>query len=136
MKSHRNERGITLVELLAVIAISSIVILLIITLHIYVQKQFHSQSEDAFHLTDVTIVAKEITKEIRKSDVISDTSPRHWIEFSNDTTYELVGDVLHKDDIQYIFDVDEFIIIEDAGTISLMIKSKTGQKVETTLTIR
>lgn len=62
-----NERGLTLLELLAVMAISSVIILLILNVHVFGQKQYKEQSTKVEQLYDVTYVAKVITKEIRKS---------------------------------------------------------------------
>src|SRR5690625_1050715 len=100
MKFPRNEKGLTLVELLAVFVISAIVILFIIGVHLFVQQQFKSQTDDALHLTDITIVAKEITKEIRSTPISEANGPK--IAFENDKTYEIVGDIIYKNDAPYM----------------------------------
>lgn len=134
MKLLRNEKGITLAETLAVIAISAIIVLLIVSVHIYVQKQYFSQSDDALHLTDVTIAAKEITRDIRSYDVKEVTANK--IEFTNDIKYELIGDVLQKNDADYLYNIEEFKVEKNGSKIKLEIRSATGQEIKTELFIR
>ena len=134
MKRLHNEKGLTLAELLAVIAISGIIIVFIMSIHIFVQKQYKSQSIDARHLTDVTIAAKAITTEIRTKEVT--TVEQSKIVFENGPTYELVNNVLKKDDADYIYEIAEFILDEENDKISLRIVSTTGQQIETEIMIR
>lgn len=139
---HRNEKGITLVELLAVFVISGIVVMLIIGVHIFTQKQFQTQTEDAQRLTDVTIAMKEITKDIRSRDVQfmeSSDIPYQELNFADGKTYKLENDVLLKDNHPYIYYVKEFDIEfskDSADDISIYIESITGQQIETTLVVR
>src|SRR5690625_3317804 len=134
MKLLRNEKGITLVELLAVFVISGIVILLMIGVHMYSQKQFKSQTEDALHLTDVTIGAKEITKAIRSTSVVDANGTK--IEFADGNTYELQNDRIYKNGSPYMYEIAQFVVIKNEDEIYLKIKSETGQEIETTLFIR
>ncbi|MDN7227020.1 prepilin-type N-terminal cleavage/methylation domain-containing protein [Planococcus sp. N064] len=69
-KQLRNEKGITLVELLAVLVIGGIVMVLIMGIFSNGQKQYSSQTAKAEQLNDVRYVAKVITKEIRKADKV------------------------------------------------------------------
>lgn len=66
----KNEKGITLVELLAVLAIGGIVMVLIMNIFSNGQNQYSSQTAKAEQLNDVRYAAKVITKEIRKSDKV------------------------------------------------------------------
>src|SRR5699024_9314691 len=143
MKFLRKEDGITLVETLAVFAISALIIILIIGVHVFVQKQFTTQSEDALHLTDITIAAKEITKKLRTDEIKKITEKS--IEFNDGTVYEKVNDVLQKNGSEYIYNVKEFNIAEKEDIfanesktankiIILSIESITNQKIETEIT--
>lgn len=67
----KNERGLTLIEVLAATAIGIIFILLIGNALLFGLKQYKNQSIKAQELTDVTFVAKVITKEIRKATIVS-----------------------------------------------------------------
>ena len=66
----RNERGLTLIEVLAATVIGTMLILLIGNALLFGLKQYKNQSTKAQELTDVTFVAKVITKEIRKATEI------------------------------------------------------------------
>lgn len=64
----KNEKGVTLVELLAVMVIGGIVMVLIMSIFSNGQKQYSSQTAKAEQLNDVRYAAKVITKEIRKAE--------------------------------------------------------------------
>lgn|SRR5699024_4318674 len=134
LKIPRNEKGITLVELLAVFVISGIIILLIISIQIYTQKQFQNQSEQALKLTDITIAMKEITKDIRSQDIKSWDATK--IEFSDGKYYELTGDTLSKNGSPYIYDIEVFRIEINDDEVVIEIESKSGQQIETQLMMR
>lgn len=131
---YRNEKGITLAELLAVFAISGIVVLLIIGVHIYSQKQFKSQTDDALHLTDITIVAKEITKDIRSNEIHEVVGNK--LTFVDGKSYELVGEILYKNGAPYMYDIDIFEVSLNGNKFLLKIKSLTEQEIETMLIVR
>ena len=65
-----NERGLTLVELLAVLVIGAIILLLINNVHMFGQNQYNKQSKQAEQIYNVTYAAKVITNEIRKAEKI------------------------------------------------------------------
>jgi len=136
LKIPRNEKGITLVELLAVFVISGIVVLLIIGIHIYTQKQFQTQSDQALKLTDVTIAMKEITKDIRSKDIDYWDEDDQKLKFEDEKYYQLIDETLFKNGSPYIYDIEVFHveIVEDEVTIE--IESESGQQLETTLVVR
>ena len=70
-KQLRNERGLTLIEVLAATVIGTMLILLIGNALLFGLKQYKNQTIKAQELTDVTIVAKVITKDIRKATEVN-----------------------------------------------------------------
>lgn len=130
----RNEKGMTLVELLAVFVISGMVVLLIIAIYLYVQNQFQQQSEQSHQLTDVTIAMKEITKDIRSREILEWDEAR--LTFTDGKTYELHQDVLFRNDAPYIYKVDRFVIEMIEDELSIEIISLNGQEISTTLIVR
>lgn len=71
MKKHvRNEKGITLVEILAVLVIGGIVMALIISISSNGGNQYNSQTINSEELNDVRYAAKVVTKEIRLAERI------------------------------------------------------------------
>jgi prepilin-type N-terminal cleavage/methylation domain-containing protein len=69
MQVHNNERGITLVELLAVLAILSIILLLVGSAHIFGQRQYFEQNETIDHQGDVRLIMSQLTTDVRKVTV-------------------------------------------------------------------
>jgi len=71
----RNERGITLVELLGALALMSIILLLIGSVHLFGQRQFRDQSADINSQEQVRYVMSQITSDIRAVtiDQVDDT---------------------------------------------------------------
>ncbi len=65
----KDERGITLVELLAVLAILSIILLLVGSAHIFGQRQYFEQSETIDHQGDVRLIMSQLTTDVRKVTV-------------------------------------------------------------------
>ena len=70
-KKLSNERGLTLIEVLAATVIGTMLILLIGNALLFGLKQYKNQSIKAQELTDVTFVAKVITKDIRKATEVT-----------------------------------------------------------------
>lgn len=136
MERFRNESGVTLVEILAVLTIASFIMTLIMGIHIFIQKQYNSQSKDAKQLTDVTIVAKVITQDIRKYDVEEATGRK--IVFKDGPTYELIEDknVITRDGSDYVYEVETFNVKKTGEKIMLQIVSKSGKEIATEIFIR
>lgn len=78
--------------MLAALVIGTIFILLIGNALLFGLKQYKSQSTKAQELTDVTFIAKVITKEIRKSTEISVNEQEHSITLT-----------IYDNPIEYIF---------------------------------
>lgn len=140
MKYLRNEKGISLVELLAVFVISGIVIMMIINIQIYTQKQFISQSEQAHNLTDITIAMKVITKDFRTHDIIEfEADEVTVLEFKDGNKYEFKEGSLYRNDAAYIYDVAEFYVRKDDkldGLYTIYIENMNGKHLETEIAVR
>lgn len=66
-----NDRGFTLVELLAVLALMSVIIVLISSVHIFGQKQYINQSDQINHQSDTRYIINQIAKEVRNAKTLS-----------------------------------------------------------------
>lgn len=100
-----NERGVTLLEVILVLAIISMVLVLIINVQIFGQKQFVSQQQQINHQDNVRLAAKLITKEIRKENavLVQDSS----LVIGTDV-YSLKGTNIERNGIPIINDISEF----------------------------
>lgn len=139
MKKFHNESGITLAELLATLAIASIVLILTISLFVAFNKQYSKQSDEIRDLTNVSTAVQAITKNIRSAlevevnsdkDAITITLPEETI------TYALVNDTIEKNNHVYLNNVHSFDVENDGDTITLEIHGSANQKVKTTIVLR
>lgn len=62
----QSEAGITLVELLAALAIMSLVFLLVGAIHIFGQQQFRSQTKSAYQANDLSYALTAMTSDLRR----------------------------------------------------------------------
>ncbi|KAA0965336.1 prepilin-type N-terminal cleavage/methylation domain-containing protein [Sporosarcina sp. ANT_H38] len=137
-----NEKGLTLVEILAVLIIGSIIMLLISNVHLFGQKQYKSQSEKSRHLYDVTYAAKVITKEIRKVDesgIANVDSKRDHIKLTSVIEYKYNSankSIENKDGTILVKDIENFVAERLDNQVDLEIISKTGEKVKTKIVLR
>ncbi|SHN08365.1 PilW family protein [Gracilibacillus kekensis] len=65
----KSEKGITLIELLGVLAILSLVIMLISSAHLFGQKQYMQQKDEINHKQEVQLLMSHLTKDIRIASV-------------------------------------------------------------------
>lgn len=135
----KGEKGLSLVELLAVLAIGSILILLISTIHIFVQNQYNNQSAGVKQLTDITIAVKAITKDIRSADQIEiseDFSEITLIIDGDPTSYLFEKDTLKKDGHPYIYELEKFEVQQEDSKISLTLENQSGKEIKTEIVMR
>lgn len=137
MKQLRNENGVTLAELLAALAIGSLIAIFVMSIHVLVQKQYSSQKADAQQLTDITIAVKEITRDVRMYEIGSVVT-NEKIEFidGNKYEYDAENNVLQKNDVNYIYEIKRFKIERNGDKILLEIESTAAQKINTEIIIR
>ncbi len=135
----KSEDGLSLVELLAVLAIGSIIILFISTIHIFIQNQYNSQSTEVKGLTDITIAMRAITKDIRSANEveISEDFKQLIITIEGEaTTYHFENNMLKKNGVPYIYDLEDFETIYNDSKIKLKLISLSGKKAETEIVMR
>lgn len=65
MQTNQNQRGFTLVELLAAITLASLVIVLLGSIHLFAQKQYQVQTESVNHQKEVRLAMTSITQQLR-----------------------------------------------------------------------
>jgi len=140
MKHLRSESGITLAELLATLAIGSIIIILIMGVFLTFNKQYSKQTGEIRDLTNISTGLQAITKNIRSAteveiygnnDSVKITQPNRTI------TYELVNGNIEKDNVIFLRHIKNFYVEEiEEGKITLEIKASDKQKVKTTIVLR
>jgi prepilin-type N-terminal cleavage/methylation domain-containing protein len=121
-----NQKGITLVELLAVLALICTVMLLINNVHFFGQKQFSSQSKQVQHESNVRYAMNVITKDIRTSPPQTISVANNRIETSNGA-FRLQGSTLYKDDKVLEEGIAEFTVEQNGNEIVISMKSVPNQ---------
>lgn len=140
----KDEKGLTLIEMLAVIVVGTIFMIIITNIHLLVQKQYNEQSRDASGLFDVTLAAKEITKEIRKNPGNIEIPNEHTIIFTYpDNTkvkYKFFPkeNLLKKNGVSFVADISDVYIALEGQKVTLKIESKveTDKNINTEIIIR
>ncbi len=92
-----NDRGISLVELLAVLAIGSIILSLIIGIMVNGQKTYSQQTHSAEQLTELRYAIKVITKEVRSAEKMTISENRLVVQSGGRIVFELRNDQLWQD---------------------------------------
>lgn len=113
-KQWNNEKGITLVELLAAVVLASIVMLLVFSVLMSGTKQYKNQLEKNNQLTDISYALKMITKDIRKTEnprIISKSE----IEL-NGINYSKVGNTITRNGDVIARDIELFNVKDNYGT--------------------
>lgn len=135
----KNERGLTLVELIATIAIASLALIFIISILIVIQKQYSSNTESTKQLTDISIAMKSITRDLRSAELVN--IPNDYsleIEHANgkEISYQLHGRVLQKNSSNYLYEIAHFKVEEDNNKITVEIENIKGKKLRTEIVVR
>src|SRR5690625_3923974 len=137
-KLAENEDGLSLVELLAVLAIGSMILLFISTIHIFIQNQSNTQSADVKGLTDITVAMRAITKDIRSDDMVETSEDFKQLIISvegKETAYHFENEILKKNRILYIYDMEYIEVTSEASKIKLKMISLTGKREITEIVI-
>lgn len=131
--SLRNESGMTLVELLASIALLSVVLSLVGAVHLFGQKQYLAQSYSAGQSNDFAYTLSVISKEVRKkpfADVtVSESESGDAILTVGVEAYSQKGAQLVKNNDQVLADgVADFTVELNATEKSVAIVLKSPEK--------
>lgn len=88
---YKNQKGLTLVELLAVIVLLSLVLLLVSSIHLMGLKQYSTQSQSIKNQENTRLAMTMITKDIRRSTSISvaDSTDLKLVINNQPVTYSL-----------------------------------------------
>ena len=124
----RNESGMTLIELLASIALLSVVLSLVGAVHLFGQRQYLTQSYSASQSNDFAYTLSVISREVRKTPFADVT-----ISASGDTLFIDGAVAFSQKDSQLVKnnnqvlaeDVEDLVVTPDATTKSLKIVLKS-----------
>lgn len=156
----KNEKGFTLVEVLAVIVILAIVGSILFNLLTSSNKEYKSQVDDTTNLNELSFIMKEITRDFRKTKIVDIQTNQVVFKTKENNqekiiaTYTKTGDTLSKNGSPYQTKIRSFCVqstkepLKSTSTsdcpstlqtpsaqegIYLNIENTNGKKVETTL---
>ena len=156
----KNEKGFTLVEVLAVIVILAIVGSILFNLLTSSNKEYKSQVDDTTNLNELSFIMKEITRDFRKTKIVDIQNNQVVFKTKENNqekviaTYTKTGDTLSKNGSPYQTKIGSFCVqstkepLKSTSTsdclstsktpsaqegIYLNIKNTNGKRVETTL---
>ncbi|MBC5637464.1 prepilin-type N-terminal cleavage/methylation domain-containing protein [Ornithinibacillus sp. BX22] len=138
-----NDKGMTLAELLVVLAISSFIMIILTSILLTVQNQYTDQSSEAGNLFSMTYASKVITKEVRMAKNI-EVSPDHTSFIINDDTayvFHREDGLLVKNDVSFVSNIRDFYVdvIKDEfenEKFILRINTESGKGVDTEIIVR
>ncbi|MBK3493449.1 prepilin-type N-terminal cleavage/methylation domain-containing protein [Viridibacillus sp. YIM B01967] len=130
-----NEKGVTLVEILAAIVLTALVATLIFNVQASSYKQYDKQLDQNQQLNEVSYVLKVITKEMRKTtDItpISDGIKIKDIEYRFDASTNSIT----KNTEPFATNIGNFHVKYVDNSWNIKIKNLDGKMVETKIVVR
>ncbi|NMD70524.1 prepilin-type N-terminal cleavage/methylation domain-containing protein [Bacillus sp. DNRA2] len=118
----KNNRGMTLVELLSVLALLSMVLLLANSVQLFSQKQVTKQVDDIEKQTNIRIAISTLTKEIRSANTVT---VQNNVLTVNSDIYQLVGNTLQKNNQSFVSKIKKFEVSKDANKITLLLEGQS-----------
>lgn len=137
----RNQRGITLVELLAVITLLSVVSLLIIGIIIQAQGTYKKNQVTNFTTTEMSLLVNSITRDIRQfPEGVSVSNEMLTIQTSDGEMisykFDSVESSIKRNDNILLRSVTEFVPVLNDGLVTIEIKDNSGKEWKSTIVIR
>lgn len=132
----KNEKGVTLVELLAVIIIISLIVGLVSSIQIFGVQQYNNQMKKDNQLSDITFALKVITKDIRKSKNANWKSSNEIVLDGIVYKFDDSNKTITKDGVVFVKNIKKFKITGNSGKWKITISSLVDKTVETEIVIR
>ncbi len=135
----KNEKGLTLVEVLATFTILSVFVLLISSIHLFGVKQYHNQATEAQLQSNVRLAMKSITKDLRTypNRVTIENEPEKQF-IVNGSTYRIENNQLKKDNTILASHISAFTYHYINNKVQIEIQSvpsENGEQVSLSTTI-
>lgn len=135
----KSEAGITLVELLAVLALLSIIIALVGSAHMFGQKQYRKQAAIASQSNELTIGLATMTRELRNLKANQVEVKDGAILIDGVVTFSLIDEELRSKEASVIAqDIQTFTATKstDNRSLTIVLIGKNGTKYETMISFR
>lgn len=121
LKKVYSQEGFTLVELLATLALLSVVIVLAGSIHLFSQKQFSDQTDQISQISDIRFALSSIEKDVRQT-VPSEISYGDQLRIGKNT-YSIEGTTLRKNGGMISDQIASFDVSLTEESIELKVES-------------
>lgn len=128
----KNNRGVTLLELISAIALLSTVLILANSFHLFGQKQMNNQTSQIENQENVRYALNVLTKEIRSADKVETSEDDLILNHSDQYKLDLTTNTLTKNNISLVTGIKQFTVTNENNKVNLTISSvpdKLGQSV-------
>lgn len=132
----KNNKGLTLVELLAVIVISSIIMIVLFSIFLNGQNQAQTQRDKNLQLIDVAYVLKVLTREIRKTDIVEVQNNDTLIIDNEIYTFNSADNTITKNGDVFQNNINQFQVNKVLNKITIQITSIDGITQKTEIVLR
>lgn len=142
----KNQRGLTLIEILATLVLCGILAIIIFNIQNHSSKQYNNQVTENSQIQKASYLLKVITAEIRKYPLITDVIDTTEEIKDGQTIYKgiKIGNNEYKFDNHVIYlngkpfasEIEDFYIQEDGGRLTLYIENTQKKIVSTSIVPR
>lgn len=134
---YKNERGLTLVELLAAIVIGSIIMIFVTSILTQSLNEQKRQTSNNKQHTEMRYVLKLITKDMRKSTTF-DGNKFTSLNNSDVATYKFDEDnhLITRNDVVIASNINDFKLTNKTSSVRIEIESLNGNSIDTELYFR
>ncbi|VDG97923.1 Type II secretory pathway, component PulJ [Lysinibacillus sphaericus] len=136
MNKYLNRKGVTLVEVLAVLVLLSLVFLLFMSTQLFGQREYSTQTQQISNEETLQFVIKDITREVRRIDDNSKIKvdvQKSELQIGS-SVYFLINNELKKNSTILADNIEDFKLefnsSKDTLDISIMTKGSTRTKEE------
>lgn len=114
----KDNKGITLIELLIVLALIGLVLLLVVTLFLFGNRSFNRQNEHTAIVANVRYSMDYLTKQVRKANEIEVNGN---VLFVDSSEIKIEDRTLYKDDDEITTEIDELVVSKDGNKVQIEI---------------
>lgn len=118
----KNQRGLTLVELLATLVLISIVLVMVSSIHLMGLKQYSVQSQDVKNQNHVRLAMAMVTKDVRSAGAVSVANNQLTLTTGSQTTvYALGQSALNKNGMALVQGISQFNVSSGSSSNQVII---------------
>jgi prepilin-type N-terminal cleavage/methylation domain-containing protein len=119
-----DNRGLTLVELLAVIVLLSIILIIVSSIHLMGVKEYNVQSQVIKNQDNVRLAMSMLTKDVRSASTVSVTNNQLTLATDSGTTiYSQGQSALNKNGNPVVKGISQFIVVQNGNKVTLTLVS-------------